>query len=177
MSDNRNLDINKLSELRTHLVRVSNLAEYLGAASIANGSGGYTEGTGLKGELGKLQGLLRWADKEHGRAKLQQQARDAGQPIMDYLISWKLRQNRAIAAKQAEIKETTTMLVNATKGLNAWEADNPTYKGLDLDFVESMLSDDGPTPTNTRATEDLQTEAATADLEASILSRILNTKI
>ena len=175
MSDNRNLDTNKLSELRTHLVRVSNLAEYLGAASISNGKGGYTEGTGLKGELGKLQGLLRWADKDNGRSKLQQQARDAGQPFMDYLISWKLRQNRQINAKQAEIKETMTLLVNATKALNAWEADNPNYKGLDLDFVESMLTDDGPT--STRVTEDLQTMQATDDLESDILARVLNSKI
>lgn len=175
MSDNRNMDSGKLTELRTHLVRVSNLAEYLGAASISNGKGGWTEGTGLKGELGKLQGLMRWAEKDHGRAKLQQQASDAKQPFMDYLISWKLRQNRAIAAKQAEIKETMTLLVNATKSLNAWEADNPTYKGLDLDFVESMLTDDGPT--STRVTEDLQTMQATDDLESDILARVLNSKI
>lgn len=176
MSDNRNLDTNKLNELLTLKQRVSDLVEYIGSPSIRLANGTYAAGSGIKGELDKLKGLMLWANKDAGRTQLTKQAKDANKPTMDYIISWKLKQQRKSNELMAEVKELTTMLTAAQRALTSWEADNPDYKDLDIDFIQSMLSTDGPIP-DTRITEDLQTMHATEDTETSILSRILNSKI
>lgn len=175
MSNNRNLDTSKLNELLTLKQRVADLTEYIGTTSVPLGKGKYAPGSGVKGEFDKLKGLMLWAAKDEGRAQLTAQAKKDNKPVMDYIISWKLVRQRKSAALLAEIKELTTMLEAAETALENWEADNPDYKDLDIDFITSMLSDEPPT--DTRITEDLQTIHATEETETSILSRILNSKI
>jgi hypothetical protein len=174
--DNRNYDINKLNELHNMLTEIHNINKYIGSKSVMISKGQWSEGTGLRGRLGKVEGLLRWADSDNGRNKLVEQANEAKRPTFSYIINWKLIRTTEIEKINKELKECLSQLSAETKRLTTWESDNPDYKGLDLDFVNMLLDDSGPTP-DTRTTDEMQDTQNTEESETMILSRILNSKI
>jgi hypothetical protein len=174
-----NFDIKLLKERVMLLNHLDNLAVIIGEPSVrlADGSG-YTTGTGLKGELGKLNALLNiWSAKPSGIAKLREQATQSGMDFNMYMANWKARQIRSIAAKTSELKECTKQLAGATAALRLWESNNPSYKDLSAEDCQQILDPNTNELPFDSSLDKLAVAEETQEAAESYLDSILNGRI
>lgn len=135
-----NFDIKLLKERVMLLNHIDNLTVIIGEPSVRLADGSYTTGTGLKGELGKLNALLNsWAEKPSGIAKLREQAAENGTDFNMYLANWKASKIRTIASKTNTLKECNKQLASTTAELRLWESNNPSYKDLSAEDCQQIL--------------------------------------
>lgn len=173
-----NFDIKLLKERVMLLNHLDNLAVIIGEPSVRLADGSYTTGTGLKGEIGKLNAILNvWSAKPNGIAKLREQATQSGMDFNMYMANWKARQIRSIAAKTSELKECNKQLAGANAALRLWESNNPSYKDLSVEDCQQILDPNINELPFDSSLDKLAVAEETQEAAESYLDSILNGRI
>lgn len=173
-----NFDIKLLKERVLLLNHLDNLTVIIGEPSVRLTDGSYTTGTGIKGELGKLNALLNvWSAKPTGMAKLREQAAENGTDFNMYLANWKASKIRTIASKTNELKECNKQLAGATAALRLWESNNPSYKDLSAEDCQQILDPNTNELPFDSSLDKLAVAEETQEAAESYLDSILNGRI
>lgn len=153
---------NLLSAKLDLLLEVHQYEQVLGAYNTREGTT-RVFGTGLRGTVSKMDGLVGWSETEAGFAKLKQQAADAGLSYPRYLATQltKWAAQRETAAKKVKMFEVE--LAAANEKLSAIDSANPLVRNLSIEDMQNLLGDTSGDDTN-HAGARLAAEAASQSI-------------